>query len=251
MVKGNGADKTDVHDLLREFAHEIRNPLNAMMGYSGLIMGQGAVPLTSEQITEYAERINTATRRLLEVCERTLDESVQGRRIVKIQSVDFKAFCPEIVKTFEGEAEERGVRLTYEIAEDFPVMNTDPVVLYEVLSNLIGNAVKFTPKGGQVVVKGEVSYKNEALLLVVQDTGKGIPTTILRSLMKGERTSTTFAHSHRKGWGQGMQTAQEKVALLGGELDIESALGGGTVVCVRLPAEAAPDPRGKGQPVKP
>lgn len=224
-------------DLLREFAHEIRNPLNALMGYSGMIMGQGQTRLSPEQIVEYAERINTATRRLLEVCERTLDESVQGHRIVKHEPLNFKAFCPELVQTFEVEANERGVKLTYEIAEDFPVMHTDPVVLYEVMSNLIGNAVKFTPKGGSVVVKGEVSYKNEALILIVQDTGKGIPTTILRSLMKGERATTTYAHSHRKGWGQGMQTALEKIELLGGELEVESALGGGTVACVRLPME--------------
>ena len=232
----SGKAKSD-KDLLREFAHEIRNPLNALMGYSGMIMGQGKVKPSPEQVVEYAERMNIATRRLLEVCERTLDESVQGHRIVKRQSLNFKEFCPELVKTFEVEADERGVKLSYEIAEDFPIMRTDPVVLYEIMSNLIGNAVKFTPKGGSVVVKGEVSYKNEALILIVQDTGKGIPTTILRSLMKGEAATTTFAHSHRKGWGQGMQTALEKVELLGGELDIESALGGGTVACVRLPMQ--------------
>lgn len=228
-------DSKSDRDLLREFAHEIRNPLNALMGYSGMIMGQGQIQPSPEQVADYAERINTATRRLLEVCERTLDESLKGRRIVKAEPLDFHAFCPEIVKTFEAEAEERGIKLTYEIAEDFPVMHTDPVVLYEVMSNLIGNAVKFTPKGGNVTVKGEVSYKNEALILVVQDTGKGIPTTILRSLMKGEAATTTFAHSHRKGWGQGMQITLEKVKLLGGELQIDSALGGGTVACVRLP----------------
>lgn len=224
-------------ELLREFAHEIRNPLNALMGYSDMIQGEGGLTPSMEDITDYAGRINTATKRLLEVCERVLDESIQGRTIVKRQDVDFHKFCPEIVRTFEAEAEEHGVKLTYEVAKDFPMMHTDPVVLYEIMSNLIGNAIKFTPKGGLVRVKGEVSHRNEALILVVQDTGKGIPSTILRSIMKGDGPTTTFAHSNRRGWGQGMQTILEKAELLGGSLQIESALSGGTVAAVHLPME--------------
>ncbi|MEG3618439.1 HAMP domain-containing sensor histidine kinase [Magnetovibrio sp. PR-2] len=224
-------------ELLREFAHEIRNPLNALMGYSHMIQGEDGVTPSKGDINDYAGRINSATKRLLEVCERVLDESIQGRSIVNKQDVDFHEFCPEIVRTFEAEADEKGVKLSYEIDENFPLMHTDPVVLYEIMSNLIGNAIKFTPKGGLVRVKGEVSQKNEALILVVQDTGKGIPSTILRSIMKGDGPTTTFAHSNRRGWGQGMQTILEKAELLGGTLQIESALSGGTVAAVRLPVE--------------
>ena len=232
----SGKSKTD-SELLREFAHEIRNPLNALMAYSGMIRGDGGIKPSAEQIDDYAGRINTATKQMLKICERVLDESIQGRAIVKKEDVDFTEFCPQIIQTFDAEAEERGVKLSYTITEDFPIMYTDPVVLYEIMSNLIGNALKFTPKGGLVTVKGEVSFKNEALLLVVQDTGKGIPTTIVRSIMKGESTTTTFAHSNRRGWGQGMQTIMEKAQLLGGGLEIESALSGGTVACIRLPME--------------
>lgn len=224
-------------DVLRQFAHEIRNPLNAMLGFSSILKGELGEDVDKETVRDYAERINTATKRLLQICERVLDETVQGHNIVRNESVDFHKFCIEVVNTFESEAQEKGVKLTYAIAEDFPILQADPVLLYEIMSNLISNAVKFTPKGGAVVIKGEVSYKNEAVILIVQDTGKGIPTTIIRSLMKGERVTTSFAHSQRKGWGQGMQTVLEKAQLLGGGLEIESALGGGTVACVRLPMD--------------
>lgn len=227
----NKSDK----EILRHFAHEIRNPLNALLGYSQILKGDGGVELSAERVREYAECMNVATKRLLQVCERVLDEAIKGAAVVKKERVDFHEFCGEIVQTFDFDAKEQGVRLTYDIAADFPVLHTDPVLLYEIMSNLIGNAIKFTPKGGMVAVKGEVNYKNEALILIVQDTGKGIPTTILRSLMKGERVTTTFAHSHRRGWGEGMMLVQEKAQLLGGELEIESALGGGTVACIRLP----------------
>lgn len=222
-------------EVLREFAHEIRNPLNAMIGFSALIKGDNGKTLSCERMVEYATNINTATKRLLQVCERVLDEAVQGCDIVRKEPLDFNAFCQEVVTTFSVDAKEQGVTLTYDVADDFPTMMTDPVLLYEIMTNLISNAIKFTPKGGLVMVKGEVNYKNEALILVIQDTGKGIPTTILRSMMKGEAVSTSFAHANRKGWGQGMQTVQAKAKLLNGTLSVENAMNGGTVACVRLP----------------
>lgn len=206
-----------------------------MIGFSALMKGDGGMNLTADQLREYGARINTATLRLLQVCERVLDEAVQGQQITRKEPVDFTAFCAEMVDTYETEATDKGVRLTYDIAVDFPILHTDPVLLYEIMSNLIGNAIKFTPKGGLVMVKGEVNYKNEALILIVQDTGKGIPTTILMSILKGERVTTSYAHSNRKGWGQGMQTVHEKTAQLGGTFSIDNAMTGGTVACVRLP----------------
>jgi sensor histidine kinase regulating citrate/malate metabolism len=86
-----------------------------------------------------------------------------------------------------------------------------------------------------VSVKGELDYKNNGLILIVQDTGKGIPTTILMSIMKGGTVTTSYAHSHRKGWGQGIQFVQNKIKLLGGTFEIEKAMSGGTVACIRMP----------------
>ncbi len=232
----SNSKKTEM-ELLRQFAHEIGNPLNSMVGFSNLIMGEGEANPTPEQIKDYAERINHATRRLAQVCERVLDESIQGHTITCKEPLDFKEFCTEIVETFEYDAQEQGVKLCYEVADDFPIMQTDPVLLYEIMSNLIANGIKFTPRGGYVTVKGEVNLKNEALILVVQDTGKGMPTTIIKSLMKGGPVTTSFAHTNRKGWGVGMQTVLEKAKLLGGVLEIERSMNGGTVMCVRLPMQ--------------
>ena len=224
--------------LLREFAHEIRTPLNAMLGFSAM-MKPGALPepLTQERIFDYADRINVSTRRLLQVCERVLDQAVQGQVVVQKEDIDFHTFCPEIIRTFEVDAEERGITLNYTIADDFPVLHSDPVVLYEIMTNLLSNAIKFTPKGGVVTVKGERDYKNDGLILIVQDTGKGIPATILMSLMKGGAVTTSYAHSERKGWGQGLKFVHDKVKLLGGTLEIENAMSGGTVACIRMPAQ--------------
>lgn len=238
MKETKSSDREVELELLREFAHEIRTPLNAMLGFSAM-MKPGALPqpLSEERIFDYADRINVSTRRLLQVCERILDQAIQGQATVHMEDVDFMTFCPEIIRTFEVDAEERGVTLNYSIADDFPVLHTDPVVLYEIMSNLLSNAIKFTPKGGVVTVKGERDYKNDGLILIVQDTGKGIPATILMSLMKGGAVTTSYAHSDRKGWGQGIKFVHDKVKLLGGTLEIENAMSGGTVACIRMPAQ--------------
>ena len=222
-------------ELLRQFAHEVGNPLNSLIGFSSLIKSADAAGLTMAEIQEYAERINRSAKRLAQVCERVLDESIKGHKVVRKIPVAFDNFCEEIVDTFEFDAKEKDIDLSYKIDDDFPVLETDPVLLYEIMTNLIGNAIKFTPKGGNVAVKGTVNRKNEALLLVVQDSGKGMPTTIINAIKKGEGVTTSFAHSNRKGWGIGMQTVLEKTTQLGGELVIERALNGGTVVCVKFP----------------
>ena len=222
-------------ELLRQFAHEVGNPLNSLIGFSNMIKGSGGTEPTCEQIHDYADRINKAAKRLAEVCERVLDESIKGHKVVRKVPLEFDNFCEEIVDTFAYDAEEKGVNLSYDIDDDFPVLETDPVLLYEIMSNLIGNAIKFTPKGGNVAVKGTMNRKNEALLLVVQDSGKGMPTTIINAIKKGEGVTTSFAHTNRKGWGIGMQTVLEKTTQLGGELVIERAMNGGTVVCVKFP----------------
>lgn len=235
MAKTNNNDM----ELLRQFAHEVGNPLNSLIGFSNLIKGSNGIEPTREEIQDYAERINKSARRLAQVCERVLDEAIKGHRVVRKVPVEIDQLCVEVVETFEYDAQEKGVDLSYDIDEDFPTMESDPILLYEIMSNLVGNAIKFTPKGGSVAVKGTVNRKNEALLLVVQDTGKGMPTTIINAIKKGEGVTTSFAHSNRKGWGIGMQTVLEKANQLGGELVIERAMNGGTVVCVKFPMDTS------------
>lgn len=225
-------------DLLREFAHEIRTPLTAMLGYTAFLKGEGEVELSAGQIQDFAGRLHTSTRRLLQITERVLDDAISGERQVRKEQVDFTALSGEILQTFEAEAEARGIALSQEIAENFPVLQTDPVVLYEILTNLISNALKFTPKGGAVSIKGEIDVHSNGLILVIQDTGSGIPASILMHMMQGAAVSTTSARAEQKGWGHGIQIVRRKAGLLGGNLLIENADQGGTVACIRLPQAA-------------
>ncbi|HEY9080024.1 HAMP domain-containing sensor histidine kinase [Magnetovibrio sp.] len=193
MSDETSPDKQRGMELLSEFAHEIRTPLTAMLGYTSFLKGDGEVELTPLQVKDFAERLHTSTKRLLQITERVLDEAVSGTARVKKENVDFTAFSNEIVKNFEADAEARGIRLVNEIAQNFPVLVTDPVLLYEMLSNLISNALKFTPKGGMVKIKGEVDVRSKGLILVIQDTGKGIPASIVMHMLQGASMTTSSA----------------------------------------------------------
>jgi len=221
--------------LISEFAHEIRTPLTAMLGYASFLKGDGDVALTPEQSKDFAGRLHNSTKRLLQITERVLDEALSGAPTVTKESIDFASFSDEILKVFEADAKARGIQLVQEISDNFPILCTDPILLYEMLTNLISNALKFTPKGGLVKIKGEVDIHSNGLVLVVQDTGKGIPASILMRMLKGTATTTSSVHAEQKGWGKGVQFVRQKAQLLGGNLDIENAPQGGTVACIRIP----------------
>jgi len=223
--------------LLREFAHEIRTPLNAMLGFSAM-MKPGALPqpLSEERIFDYADRINVSTRRLLQVCERVLDQAVQGQVIVQKEDIDFHTFCPEIIRTFEVDAESRGITLNYTIADDFPILHSDPVVLYEIMSNLLSNAIKFTPQGGNIDFSAH-QEDDGALTIIVSDSGYGIPPDKQQTILEPfEQVSDIYTRNH-EGSGMGLFLVNSLVTLHGGSLSIDSEVDTGTTITIRLPAE--------------
>lgn len=219
---------------LRDFAHEIQTPLNAMLGYAQLIESSLKPGCDLDKIIEYNDTVKTATTRLMHICERVLNEAVSGNHVVKKQEVDAKQLAKDVAATFNALASERGVSLTCDFPDDFPSISTDPLLLSQIFSNLISNAIKFTPAGGMVKVKGEISYHDEAMIFVIQDTGSGIPADLLVRMRKGDQISTAHYHGH-KGWGRGLMIVSDICEKLNAELRFEQARTGGTVALVCLP----------------
>lgn len=230
----SSTDPSKDGDLLRNFAHEIRTPLNAMLGYTQLIESSLAPGCDIDQIADYNATVKTATTRLLHICERVLNDVVSGVSEVRVEKVDAQKMAEDIVETFGALASERGVTLVCDFPEDFPALMTDPLLLSQVLSNLVSNAVKFSPNGGVVKVKGEVSYQDEAFLFVIQDSGKGIPADLLFRIRRGEQVSMANDHGI-KGWGRGLKIVLDICEKISAELRFEAARGGGTVALISLP----------------
>lgn len=230
----NNTDEPAVEKSLRDFAHEIQTPLNAMLGYVQLIETSLKPGCDLALIADYNNTLKTATTRLMHICERVLNEAVTGESVVRKEEVDARKLAHDVVETFSAFAKESGVALSCDFPDDFPMLMTDPLLLTQIFSNLINNAIKFTPAGGMVKVKGEISHRDEAMIFVIQDTGVGIPAGLLVKLRKGDSISTANHFGH-KGWGRGLKIVDLLCDKLGAELRFEPADTGGTVALVCIP----------------
>ena len=164
-----------------------------------------------------------------------LEEDNTSTDIVRIEDVDFHEFGKNIVAQFQEEAKSKGVRLDFKISDNFPILQTDPILLTQMLNNMISNAIKFTPKGGSVKVNGEVDMKSNALILVVQDTGKGIPSDVLMALRRGEQVTTSSDSSKHKGWGIGIKVITENAQKLDCNFELYCPKEKGTVALLKFP----------------
>ncbi len=235
--------ESDDDKRLRDFAHEIRTPLTAVLGYTKMISDAEKLGISPQKFNEYAGYVNAAATDMLRLCERVLNEAITGADIVELQPVDFREFGASLVRLYAVIAQDAGVDLKLVIDDDFPAtVLSDPILLGQALGNLVSNAIKFTPKGGRVTVKGVVDHAERALVLVVQDTGTGMPAWLVQRLVQGGHGPASGAVDQAKGWGRGLQIAKECVDKIAGEIQIASEEGGGTVVMLRFPIDPGQEP---------
>jgi hypothetical protein len=213
-------------------SHEIRTPLGAIMGYSDLLKEP---LLSTEERAEYASVIERNGQVLLRLIEDILDISKieAGKLEIEYREILVRPLLAEVVALHELKARDKGLflelRMRNDELPDFLV--TDSVRLRQIISNVIGNAIKFTDKGGiYVLVSGFLQAdQRKGLEVVVTDTGLGIPTD-KRSRIFGEFTQADASVTRRYGGsGLGLALSRKLARELGGDLELlDSAEGGGT-----------------------
>jgi|GEM_PF-2323012 len=223
-------------DRLRSFAHEIRTPMSALLAYSDMLRRCEALELSQDQIIDYGATIHEATLRVLATAERTLDEHVTDERRSRSDGIDFREFANVLLKTFAAQADSLGVELKIDIDDHFPELNLDRVLLDGVLSNLISNALKFTPRGGNVSIQARVDHRDDAIIFVVSDTGRGFPADVLLKLENGE---TFVSNDGPRGWGRGLKIVRDHLTRMGAEFEVSNLDDGkGAIATIRFPREA-------------
>lgn len=190
---------------------------------------------TMEQMRKWSQMVHEGAISLTKTCERILDEESSSFSVVKKEDIDFNEFGQKIVALFQETAKDQGVTLTLNICKNFPTLHTDPVLLTEILNNLLNNAIKFTPKGGKVALKGELDIESRALIVVVQDTGRGISSDILMAIQRGEQITTSSDQAKFKGWGIGIRIIGENARKLGCDFELYCPKDKGTVACLKFP----------------
>ena len=231
---------------LATMSHELRTPLNAIIGFSEM-MANDTLTLTEERRFEYARLINESGRHLLSVVNGILDMS-------KVESGNLE-ITPELLAPAQMvenccdllalKARDAGVELKIRILKKLPDIVADRRALNQILINLVANAIKFTDRGGRVVVSAEGETAH--IVFAVEDTGVGIGEDDLPRI--GEAFFQTRASYDRRhdGTGLGLSIVKGLVRLHSGSTEIRSRLGEGTRVTVRLPLDC----EGKGPSTQP
>ena len=224
-------------EFLANMSHELRTPLNAILGFSDMIAEQSLGPEAVERYSEYAVDIHKSGRHLLAIIDDILDlAKIEAGHTELAESEVPLSRLMDMFRTFLAHRFlECGIAFEIDIPHDAPAIWIDKRKLAQVIINLLSNALKFTPRGGKVVLS---SHSNEdgSLALSVRDTGIGIaPEDMQTVLAPFGQVESAFSRKHH-GAGLGLPLARSLTELHGGTLTVDSALGVGTTVTVTLPA---------------
>src|SRR5487761_1237484 len=222
---------------LANMSHELRTPLNAIIGFSEVMLTEMLGPLGDRRYCEYAQDIHNAGKHLLEVIGDLFDMSKieSGKFELDPEWFDLGELIDSVLRIVRDRAGSAGLSREVDAA-DLPSVLGERRVLRQVLLNLIGNAIKFTPSGGSIEIAVQ-RLTDGGLVLRVTDTGIGIaPENIARALQPFGQIERAMSRD-QGGVGLGLPLSQRLVELHGGRLEVNSTVGAGTTVSVRLPAD--------------
>ena len=223
---------------LANMSHELRTPLNAIMGFSDIMRARMFGQL-SDRYAEYAELIHESGGHLLDLINDVLDMSkIEAERFELQRGVfDAREAVQAAMRLLRVQSDSAGVQLRGVLPPGELEVDADRRALKQIVLNLVSNALKFTPRGGQVTVTAH-GYDG-VLELVVADTGVGISPEDLERLGRPYEQAGG-AEQRSRGTGLGLSLVRAFAKLHGGEMVIESRLGAGTTVSARLPVLLAP-----------
>jgi len=225
-------------EFLANMSHELRTPLNSILGLSEMLMNETVGPLGSPKYLEYAQDIHTSGHHLLGLISEVLDLSkIEAGELEIIEGeIDVTDAVSTCVRMIEGRSSMQAPRVRVEFANGLPRLLGDERRFKQILLNLLGNAVKFTPQDGTVSLAAEVCSRGR-FTIKVADTGIGIAAADIPKVLEPfGQVRDVFTRKH-EGTGLGLYLAKSFTEMHGGTLDIDSALGQGTTVTLRFPKE--------------
>ena len=234
MVGRMQSSQKSQRDFVANVSHELKTPLTSIQGFSQAILDGTAD--TPEALHQAAEVIYNEAGRMHRMALDLLDLArlEAGTADLKMSPVDMKALLNGVMEKFTPMASRSAVDLKLELASDLPIFMGDGDRLAQVFTNLVDNALKFTPYNGTVTLRA-VQDKSE-VQVSVSDTGKGIPAEAIPHIFdRFYQADSSRAGGEKHGAGLGLAIVQEIVAAHGGRISVRSAEGQGTAFVVHLP----------------
>ena len=219
-------------EFLSMAAHELRTPITALVGYLEMLPKK-ITPQEAEKITSDIALLQSLTNDLRNLIEDLLNVSriEQGRLTYEVEDVDVNKVIEDVVATILPSAEEKGLTINYQ-ARDLPVVKTDRNRLRQVVTNLLGNSVKYTLEGS---VEISAEKKDKFIEISVKDTGIGIPPDELQKLFSKFHRVQDKKTEEVRGTGLGLWITKQIVETMGGKINVESIYGTGTRFSFTIP----------------
>jgi signal transduction histidine kinase len=223
---------------LANVSHEFRTPMNAIIGFTRLVMRKTEAQIPPLQHANL-QKVLISADHLLSLINGLLDLSKieAGRMEVYPATFDLTELVQAAAGTVEPMLKAERVTLVVDVAPDLPPLHTDREKLRQILMNLLGNAAKFTEEG---VIKVSAERTNDTLCLAVSDTGIGIPGDALPYIFEEFRQVDMSSTRRHGGTGLGLAIVDRLARLLGGQVTVESELGKGSTFTVTIPLVLAP-----------
>ncbi|NLS18025.1 PAS domain S-box protein [Rhizobium sp. P40RR-XXII] len=233
------AETANAHktDFLARVSHEIRTPLNAIIGFSDMMAGERFGPIGHSRYVEYATDIGRSGRHVLDIVNDLLDISKieAGEMDLDFASVGLNEAITEAVSLVQPQANSQRVIIRTALSQAVPNVVADLRSIKQIALNILSNAIRFTPSGGQIVVS--TAYEgNGSVVMRIRDTGVGMTRSELEQAMKPFRQVSTNARKRGDGTGLGLPLTKAMVDANRATFSINSAPNEGTLVEITFPS---------------
>jgi PAS domain S-box-containing protein len=225
-------------DFLANMSHEIRTPMNAILGFTELLRRKGRTPSVEEQ-RRHLDTIHSSGKHLLELINDILDLSKVESGRLELEEVRFPAHgvVHEVMHVLNVKALEKGIALRMNLPDPLPAtIQADPSRLRQIITNIVGNAIKFTQQG-EVVISvrlGQAGNGEPRLRIDVQDTGVGIPHDKLEAVFEPFTQAESSTTRRFGGTGLGLTISRRFARAMGGDITVSSELGKGSTFHISI-----------------
>ncbi len=233
------ASKAKSEDIIK-ISHELRTPLNAIAGFGHIIESASFGPIGNPRYREYAGDIVAAAEHVLGLIKNILDhaKAESGALALQEEVIDIAETVRAALVFVREAAVSKRITIELYLADDLPKLRADPRKLKQILLNLLANGIKFTGAGGRVMVMVR-GNPDKGFVFDIADTGPGIAEQDIDHVLREYGQVQNGRGTAEEGTGLGLPLASALAVLHGGALELDSAVGFGTLVTVRLPWERA------------
>lgn len=216
--------------IVNNISHEVRTPLTAILGFAEILVEE--VP---DDQREFAQLVYTSGKRLMQTLNSVLDFSrlESGELTLKIEEVDILPIIDETLTLFHSQAEQKRIAVSVDIPARPVLLSVDPNALSRIMSNLVSNAVKFTPSGGEISIA--VVEEEMQVVIRVSDNGIGMSEAFLPQLFQAFKQESEGLSRQHRGSGLGLAITRRLIEAMRGTISVTSRQGVGTTFTVMLP----------------